>query len=65
MRKFFSTHAHLLTAKIALVLASVESAAMVDCMFVLHETMTALSSPIFDYIDLLSGNIFANAASTW
>ena len=51
--------------KIAFVSESVELAAIDDWMLEVQDTKTPFNKPIVDCIDLLSGNIFAKAASTW
>ena len=61
--KLRKAQARLLTWKIALVSASVESAAIDDWMFVVHDTIVPLRSPTLACIDLRSGRILANAAS--
>ena len=61
--KFLNAQAFLETWKMALVSASVESAAIDVWMLLVHEVITAFSKPTLACIDCLSGKMFAKAAS--
>ena len=54
----------LLTWNIAFVSGSVESAAIVDYILLVHEVTTLFKSPTYACIDRRSGKMLANAEST-